>query len=42
MNTATHPTTAKDAVAAYARWIAPRPSLVVLQPETFCNMKCIH
>jgi uncharacterized protein len=26
--------------AAYARWIAPRPSLIVMQPTTLCNMDC--
>ncbi|WP_194904503.1 cyclophane-forming radical SAM peptide maturase AmcB [Catenulispora rubra] len=32
--------TAEHATAAYARWIAPQPSLVVMQPDTFCNMDC--
>jgi len=25
---------------AFARWIDPRPSLVVMQPDTFCNLDC--
>lgn len=40
MSTATHPTAQKDAVAAYTKWIAPRPSLVVMQPTTLCNLNC--
>lgn len=33
-------TSAGDAIAAYARWVAPRPSLVVMQPTTLCNLDC--
>lgn len=28
------------AVAAFTRWIDLRPSLVIMQPDTFCNMDC--
>ncbi|WP_194891959.1 cyclophane-forming radical SAM peptide maturase AmcB [Catenulispora pinisilvae] len=28
------------AVTAFTRWIALHPSLVVMQPDTFCNMDC--
>jgi uncharacterized protein len=40
MSTATFTTADKDAAATYAKWIAPRPSLVVMQPETLCNLNC--
>jgi len=31
-----------DARAELARWFAPRPSLVVMQPTTFCNANCTY
>ncbi|MBS2545319.1 radical SAM protein [Catenulispora sp. NL8] len=34
------PTAELATAAVFARWIAPRPSLVVMQPDTFCNMDC--
>jgi uncharacterized protein len=30
------------AKAAYERWIAPRPSLVIMQPTTLCNLDCSY
>ncbi|MBG6098032.1 cyclophane-forming radical SAM peptide maturase AmcB [Nocardioides luteus] len=29
-------------LAAYERWIAPRPSLVIMQPTTLCNLDCSY
>ncbi|WP_228559463.1 cyclophane-forming radical SAM peptide maturase AmcB [Catenulispora pinisilvae] len=34
------PTAELATAAVFARWIAPRPSLVVMQPDTFCNIDC--
>lgn len=28
--------------AAYERWIAPRPNLVIMQPTTLCNLDCSY
>ncbi len=40
MSSATFTAAEKNAIAAYAAWIAPRPSLVVMQPTTLCNLDC--